>query len=106
MLTYDVECGLHSGIPPCCVLWYAAECREAIMQAHADGNRVAMRRFDAYRDKVDRVAARRGIRGWGYVPCPLCLRSGRVVRLRRCPTGPRMHSRIRSWLAPVGRAIR
>jgi len=66
----DVECGLHSGIPPCCVLFYVAEWRPLVHELGNDHPAVA-----AHSRRMFRVRP-------GYVPCPACMRRGAFVRIR------------------------
>src|SRR5262245_51195025 len=65
-----IECGLHSGIPRCCVTFYVtAWC--PMWDANA---------FDLladYRQLLDR-------RRCGFVACPACLLAGKRLMLKRC----------------------
>ncbi len=76
---HAVHCGLHSGIPDCCILFYVT-CMDAVRSAEW--------RFQdkRYANLVAHVAPG----GAGYVPCPACLAARNLVRLRHCN-----HSAIR-----------
>ena len=71
-LQHDVVCGLHSGFPPCCVIFYITKKRW-----------MAVEENDRYMAKISRreKSLKRRI---NYVPCPECLRAGRIVRCKPC----------------------
>lgn len=81
-----IACGLHSGIPPCCVAFYV---RTWLWQSRGG----AITRFaDRYLRRLDRDPDRL----WcGYIPCPGCLRAlergARPAKVRACPAGAECH---------------
>lgn len=66
-LVADVTCGLHSGLPDCCVLFYVT-----FWQAADDARRAWYRRYMKYSGLPE------------YVPCPACLASGVFVEVAHC----------------------
>lgn len=77
LLRWDVSCGLHSGIPACCTLWFTA---------------LELLGWPPWADRLRRwgLAYRAGGRGPGpgFVPCPYHrLRRTPARRLRPCPPG-------------------
>ncbi len=69
-LLYDLRCGWHSGIRPCCILWYVTGWRYVICG-----------RWWTYQPYW-RLIELRG--GFDHVPCPACLALGRAVELKDC----------------------
>lgn len=59
---YDWVCGKHSGIPACCRVWFIAAWTFALPYS--------------WKRAYDRLIARRS-GAWEYVPCPVCLVTGR-----------------------------
>ena len=70
IVVWNVECGLHSGFPECCIAFYMA-----VWWPVPKGN-PAIR---AYLASLDKLPAQPG-----YIPCPECLRRHRFVKVRRC----------------------
>jgi hypothetical protein len=71
---FTVHCGLHSGIPPCCVYFFVAywlRCKTDDLKK-LDDHRAAEKEFG-----IDS-------RGPGYIRCPACLLSKRVVKVQQC----------------------
>jgi len=71
----DIECGLHSGFPYCCIafytfVWYPLFCERA-----PAGTSLRRWYFD-WRADCD-----------GYIRCPACKLSGRRVHPRECGAG-------------------
>lgn len=68
----DVNCGLHSGFPPCCVYFFVAFWRRC-----ETGN---------LKKLADRQTAEKGVglESPGYVLCPACLLAKGVVKVKRC----------------------
>lgn len=74
---FDLRCGWHSGIRPCCIAWFVTVNRWIAG--------TAVRRW--YFRLIDRQSTRLGEQGklhFDHVPCPLCLARGRAVVLRDC----------------------
>ena len=59
---YHVALGLHSNIPPCCIIWF----------------------LTAWPLIYDKQWTSDWFRGYGYVRCPLCVLRRRVVKVRHC----------------------
>jgi hypothetical protein len=86
-IAYMIECGKHSGFPPCCIRFY-------ISQKIWMSDRASQR----YSAKV----ARSGL-GYRYMPCPKCLRQKHVVETLPCPTGSHCFFIDEPWEpAPAG----
>jgi hypothetical protein len=69
-----IECGLHSGIPACCVHYYATKW----MWKTTKEKEARWERINRIEDKMD-------IDGWGYIPCPSCLKNQRhIKKLKKC----------------------
>jgi hypothetical protein len=66
-----VECGIHSGLPACCIRFFITD----KMWMQENSNR-------EYLTKIQLTG-----KNWGYIPCPVCLQSGRVVEVLSCPDG-------------------
>ena len=58
---HDIQCGTHSGIPPCCIAWYVIVWRHWTQERRD--------RYTTITHKVSGYA--------GYIPCPRC--AGRAV---------------------------
>lgn len=94
-LCWTVECGLHSGIPQCCILFYTMmylpaledhRLAEEMNKDVEDGNdeldlpgewaflnyRYMLNR---YNDEHERI---------NYIPCPACFLARKFVKLKRC----------------------
>ena len=71
---YDWRCGLHSGIPVCCIAFYTLVAQPLIWG-----------RPHPYRAYWWLISQRRshGL-DFDHVPCPLCLVRGHVVTVRDC----------------------
>jgi hypothetical protein len=69
-----IECGVHSGIEPCCVKFFITE--KMWMQDKKCKN---------YYSKMKKRASELGFRWWGYIPCPSCLKDGNLIKMCPCP---------------------
>jgi hypothetical protein len=65
-LQATIDCGAHSGIPSCCVLFYIGSWRWLSAQDAAK-----------YKSHVPTT--------FTHIPCPKCVQSGRTIRMRPCP---------------------
>jgi len=65
----DVECGLHSNIPSCCIIFYCVFWKPHIMTSNYLENE--------YWKKVNSGKFK-------YVPCPDCEISGKNVKIKKC----------------------
>jgi hypothetical protein len=74
-LSKTIECGIHSGIPACCILHYVT--------VHIWRTREEQ---SAYLALVDATA--RNV-DYDYIPCPQCLEARAFVETRACPNGVR-----------------
>jgi len=73
-VAHDVECGTHSGIPPCCIAWFMLV-RKHMVPGSPE--------WLAYERTLR--AARPKRRGHvGYATCPTCIAARRFVRVRSC----------------------
>ena len=92
-----VECGLHSGFPPCCIRFFAKtywpQC-EIVCEMHPYGEsssqllvratsiqKKALIERDRYMEKLGRVDPLHRV---GYIPCSKCLREQSFVKVKRC----------------------
>ena len=64
----DIECGLHSRIPRCCILFFV----------------LARNRPEFLEEYLNAQEAVLGDEGPGYVPCPACLLKKKFVKMRPC----------------------
>jgi hypothetical protein len=93
---WTVECGLHSGIPRCCIVWYVMaylpaiqthELIEDINTGRPEGNELSLPgdwTFLYYSSMLRRYEAENNIQ-INYIPCPACFLARRFVRkLKRC----------------------
>lgn len=64
-----INCGSHSGFPPCCILHF--------IYCHVINNKYK----NKYYKKYDRLCP-----PWvEYRPCPICIKSGYFVECKPCP---------------------
>jgi hypothetical protein len=76
-----VDCGLHSGFPPCCITFFVKTWAPLHLHRKASKtDRVAMKE---YRDAM-LLLIKRGELEHGYVPCPDCFRDRRFVVVQEC----------------------
>lgn len=66
-VVHDVVCGLHSGLPICCVVFFV----KVMSKIRGEEDRLAY--FDMFPSRRP-----------GYVPCPKCLIDGAFVKVRPC----------------------
>ncbi len=69
---WTIECGIHSGIPWCCVKFYVVH-----WMFSDDG--------DELRIKHRKLMARWGMALVGYIPCGACCRIGHRAFVKSCP---------------------
>lgn len=77
-----VDCGLHSGFPACCVVffvevWWPANAIQQSRHARRSLRKQARAATDNYRDVFFPL-------GVDYVPCPSCARARTFVSSRPC----------------------
>lgn len=76
----DITCGLHSGIPECCVAFYllmwqpAVHAEKALADTMLDAS--SLFKFNAHYRKL--------LGPCGYVRCPACILAKRVVKVKAC----------------------
>jgi len=91
---HNVDCGIHSGFPPCCITFFAkgwdrwilaystlrahGETREQLLARADPLQREALLAMDSYRD-MPLLGAR-----VGYIPCPRCALLRDFVSPLRC----------------------
>jgi hypothetical protein len=73
----QIHCGLHSGIPECCVLFFLT-CWPIIRRDEDETGEPSVYRVLVWEAETDSK---------GYIPCPACLASRRFVELRECDRG-------------------
>ena len=78
-----VECGLHSGFPPCCVaffvqVWWPTH----MMEGRSPKLRETRALMSDYRRVLDRQ--RKDHSQLSYIPCPKCVLTKKFVTMRRC----------------------
>jgi len=66
---HDVRCGLHSGIPACCIAFFFVWKRWLANTAWAETQP----------------------KDWGYAPCPRCVRMGRRITVQKCDCFQKRH---------------
>ena len=90
-----VECGLHSGFPLCCIMFYAKIWRPWVVTLpsvceEGDFDLVKMHRILR---RIDPALELASVRQWayvkqcgevGYIRCPACVLNGNVVKVQRC----------------------
>jgi hypothetical protein len=77
MIPGMIECGGHSGVPKCCILFYVTE------WIHYTDKQV-----DRHHKRVDKIFKREehNDKGFGYIPCPRCLElKNWAGPLKKCP---------------------
>lgn len=67
---YNINCGLHSGIPKCCILYYISSWHPTL-------------RDNYWIIKKKLLGADRGF----YVTCPRCILENKIVNLKKCNCG-------------------
>lgn len=97
-LLHDLRCGWHSGIRPCCILWYSVVCRHVLYG-----------RWWTYRPYWRAIEISEYLHGkvYDHVPCPACLVQGQVVEVQDCdcsrPLGEMANAADLSPVVPCGR---
>lgn len=81
-IQWDVDYGLHSGVPPCCIRFYVTEWT------------------------YGPTTRKTNIDGWGYVPCDDCIKSGRKASLVDCNIDCGGLCRYRLWTAGIAFKMR
>jgi hypothetical protein len=67
----SICCGVHSGIPMCCIKFFVNEWPSYSLEAH--------------REHIAKAAEINGGENYGYIPCPDCLEKGVApVTLKSC----------------------
>ncbi len=78
----EINCGLHSGFPECCILFYVTFWA-SLFTWSGDGSyrsAYAAGRYKLYRRMMEQIAGR-----WvGYIPCPACLLARKFVEPKEC----------------------
>src|SRR5262249_7406902 len=79
-----IECGLHSGFPRCCVLFFVGVYWPLAELAYHAGVEIARWPLASYRAAIDAAC---GIERPGYIPCPSCLLARNFVTVKDCHCG-------------------
>jgi hypothetical protein len=87
-----VDCGLHSGLPVCCVRFFVEAWWPANVVVRWSSRASSVARKQA-RATIDSYRGVFGSLDVGYVPCPRCARSRSFVAARPC--GPHLSKRQR-----------
>lgn len=85
----DIECGLHSGIKPCCIAWYILAKRPIYALSR---NGIFSKFFKDIHDKFFLRIIRKGNRVYfrdgyrvGYIVCPRCQWTEEYIDIKPCP---------------------
>src|ERR1035437_2872856 len=68
-----IECGIHSGYPPCCIKFYITQKIWMPEEQNSEYIKKIIKRSNDLE------------KSFGYIPCPACLESGNDVKLLPCP---------------------
>jgi len=79
-VVYHVRCGLHSGLPLCCILWY-------VTGWHVMSGVPIPRAFRAYWRLIRLSGRIHGVQ-FGHIPCPACIVRGLAVHVLECDCDP------------------
>jgi hypothetical protein len=80
----DIECGLHSGFPPCCVIFYITVWARSV-GFKKDKSSVDMFHFTQFCENyLTPVTRLTGLAVSGYVPCPACILARHFVTTKKC----------------------
>lgn len=77
-VAHDIECGTHSGIPPCCIAWFI------LVRMHQEPGSPE---WLAYEHSLQEARPARNGK-LGYAPCPECIKARRFVHVRSCRCEP------------------
>lgn len=69
-VAYEIECGVHSGIPVCCIAFYVQDWFK-------------IKVFTVYRRELNKFTKKHKF-FIGYIPCPRCFLLERFVSLTPC----------------------
>ena len=69
------ECGRHSGIPDCCIVYFMIRWNNGI------GENTELRNSHWNREKIVEVQFEKSIE---YVRCPSCIENGIIVKIKEC----------------------
>jgi hypothetical protein len=67
LLDHDIECGRHSGIPECCIQFFATKWRPV---------KLGCEEWEKHWKKIPAPAE--------YITCPSCTEAGRWVEIKDC----------------------
>ena len=79
-LTHDIKCGMHSGIPDCCIYFWITEYTSFTLY----DTKLTMENSD--RDKYFEKINKLDVIGKriGYIPCRKCLKSKNFAKVKKC----------------------
>ncbi len=87
----DIRCGIDSGIPACCILWFIGSWRFLWVSKSDHVQRV----------RVWYLRTMRQDREFEHIPCPLCLLRDRPVAVRKTPFPNDLLTDVLIWLDSV-----
>lgn len=82
-LAIDVECGMHSGIPDCCIKFFVTvwvwvpKTRKS--KTFRDYWNKMEKKYKYGKDTLDN-----GAKYLGYIPCPSCLHKNNFIQVKDC----------------------
>lgn len=77
-LPKTIECGIHSGIPDCCVKFYSTKWIFSTEDSEFRNQHRSLIRESIFAER-------------SYIPCPACCASGKAVQIKPCPGVPCWH---------------
>lgn len=94
-----LECGLHSGFPPCCVSFWVKVLSPACDEPD---DTLGATICDSYFAAFDIAQEAHGDVGIGYRPCYACLFARKFVKVLRCDCGTKLQrGQLYPWLHQV-----
>ena len=87
-LSFDIECGIHSGFKDCCIIfWLTRYIKDYACSAEYRRNfRKNPIQFSTIDEKYNKKLSRYENKNKfiGYVPCPECLKNKKFVKVKNC----------------------
>jgi hypothetical protein len=85
----DRECGLHSGIPECCVAFFVEVWWPLVLQSNAKSAAVIRARVALMKKTETELGV-----AFRHTPCAACLAAGRAVTVKKCPPDCRKNAML------------
>lgn len=82
----DITCGMHSGFPKCCILFFISVWRHYMYMLY-DLDTLperTYRRSQALFTEFQEMLEAQGIGRAGYIPCPRCQLEKNIVKVKTC----------------------